>query len=113
MNCSFFPPVRAALLGAALVSLTATAPSAPVGKVRARGDRPMVSYRGAAFYVCQPLDIDRPLRLDLPRRSGFLRGQRPEIFCYGGSMKPLYPGLIGQLGVANWQSRYRLQKSRE
>ena len=28
MNCSFFPPARAALLGAALVSLTATAPSA-------------------------------------------------------------------------------------
>jgi hypothetical protein len=28
MNCSFFPPVRAALLGAALVGLTATAPSA-------------------------------------------------------------------------------------
>ncbi len=28
MNCSFFPPVRAALLGAALVSLTATAASA-------------------------------------------------------------------------------------
>ena len=28
MNCSFFPPVRAALLGAAFVGLTATAPSA-------------------------------------------------------------------------------------
>jgi Protein of unknown function (DUF992) len=28
MNCSFFPPVRAALLGAALVGLTASAPSA-------------------------------------------------------------------------------------
>ncbi|MGA7383727.1 MAG: DUF992 domain-containing protein, partial [Methylocella sp.] len=28
MNCSFFPPVRAALLGAALVGLTATPPSA-------------------------------------------------------------------------------------
>ena len=28
MNCSFFPPARAALLGATLVGLTATAPSA-------------------------------------------------------------------------------------
>jgi len=28
MNCSFYPPVRAALLGAAIVGLTATAPSA-------------------------------------------------------------------------------------
>jgi hypothetical protein len=28
MNCSFFPPLRAALLGATLVGLTATAPSA-------------------------------------------------------------------------------------
>jgi hypothetical protein len=28
MKCSFFPPARAAMLGAALVSLTATAPSA-------------------------------------------------------------------------------------
>jgi hypothetical protein len=189
---------------------TATTASAPGGMVRAWCDRPTVCYRKAASYVCQPLDIDRPLRLDLPRdgphisraqqghrtapfgwrkaqracacwggpraglasgtpsdggaasscpplwgrvggggrerrhhcaprhdpplrpsptrgkgeeatrrdlapsaaivcsgsrRSGFLRGQRPEIFCYGGSMKPLYPGLIGQLGVANWQSR--------
>jgi hypothetical protein len=46
---------------------TATAASDPAGTVRAWGDRPMVSYREAAFYVCQPLDIDRPLRLDLPR----------------------------------------------
>jgi hypothetical protein len=189
---------------------TATTASAPGGMVRAWCDRPTVCYRKAASYVCQPLDIDRPLRLDLPRdgphisraqqghrtapfgwrkaqracacwggpraglasgtpsdggaasscpplwgrvggggrerrhhcaprhdpplrpsptrgkgeeatrrdlapsaaivcsgsrRSGFLRGQRPEIFCYGGSMKLLYPGLIGQLGVANWQSR--------
>jgi hypothetical protein len=46
---------------------TATAPNAPAGGVRAWGDRPTVSDREAASYVCQTLDIDRPLRLDLPR----------------------------------------------